>query len=221
MTFGEKLQILRKSRGWSQEQLAERIAVSRQAVSKWESEAAVPDTENVVELSKLFGVSTDYLLHDDYTGDGDIPAVKNREAELKKKRNREMVMMILIGCEALGFFWQLMGALVYNSHLIPLLGMTVHIVTIIGFEAGFRGQMRYSGQAQPDPEALDCRRVFYRVSVWLVSLFPITCLTRIFWHFYPRPYSNALSYLLPLVLYGIVCALVTWKLRKKPSQHME
>ena len=221
MTFGAKLQTLRKSRGWSQEQLAERIAVSRQAVSKWESEAAVPDTENVVELSKLFGVSTDYLLHDDYTGDGDIPAVKNREAELKKKRNREMVMMILIGCEALGFFWQLMGALVYNSHLIPLLGMTVHIVTIIGFEAGFRGQMRYSGQAQPDPEALDCRRVFYRVSVWLVSLFPITFLTRIFWLLYPRPYSNALSYLLPLVLYGIVCALVTWKLRKKPSQHTE
>ena len=132
-----------------------------------------------------------------------------------------MAMMVLIGGEALGFFWQLMGALVYNSHLIPLLGMTVHIITIIGFEAGFRGQMRYSGQAQPDPEALDCRRVFYRVSVWLVSLFPITFLTRIFWLLYPRPYSNALSYLLPLVLYGVVCALVTWKLRKKPSQHAE
>ena len=217
MTFGEKLQALRKSRGWSQEQLAERIAVSRQAVSKWESSAAIPDTENVVELSKLFGVSTDYLLHDDYTGDADIPAVKHREEELKKKRNREMAMMVLVAAEALGFFWQLMGALVYNSHLIPLLGMTVHIVTIIGFEAGFRGQMRYSDQAQPDPEALDCRRVFYRVSVWLVSLFPITFLTRIFWLLYPRPYSNALSYLLPLVLYGAVCALVTWKLRK-PSE---
>ena len=215
MTFGEKLQALRKSRGWSQEQLAERIAVSRQAVSKWESEAAVPDTENVVELSKLFGVSTDYLLHDDYTGDADIPAVKHREEELKKKRNREMAMMVLVAVEALGFFWPLMGALVYNSHLIPLLGMTVHIITIIGFEAGFRGQMRYSGQAQPDPEALDCRRVFYRVSVWLVSLFPITCLTRIFWFFYPRPYSNVFSYLLPLVLYAVLGSFVTWKLRKK------
>ena len=57
MTFGEKLQALRKSRGWSQEQLAERIAVSRQAVSKWESEAAAPDTANVLEISRLFGKS--------------------------------------------------------------------------------------------------------------------------------------------------------------------
>ena len=62
MTFGEKLQALRKARGWSQEELAQQINVSRQALSKWESGASVPDTENVVALSRLFGVSTDYLL---------------------------------------------------------------------------------------------------------------------------------------------------------------
>ena len=62
MTFGEKLQALRKARGWSQEELATQINVSRQALSKWESGASVPDTENVVALSRLFGVSTDYLL---------------------------------------------------------------------------------------------------------------------------------------------------------------
>lgn len=62
MTFGEKLQALRKARGWSQEELATQINVSRQALSKWESDASVPDTENVVALSRLFGVSTDYLL---------------------------------------------------------------------------------------------------------------------------------------------------------------
>lgn len=62
MTFGEKLQALRKARGWSQEELATQINVSRQALSKWESGASVPDTENVIALSRLFGVSTDYLL---------------------------------------------------------------------------------------------------------------------------------------------------------------
>ena len=62
MTFGEKLQALRKARGWSQEELGTQINVSRQALSKWESGASVPDTENVVALSRLFGVSTDYLL---------------------------------------------------------------------------------------------------------------------------------------------------------------
>ena len=215
MTFGEKLQALRKSRGWSQEQLAERIAVSRQAISKWESEAAAPNTANVLEISRLFGVSTDYLLHDDYTGDGDIPAVKSRETQLKKQKNREMAMMVLMGIEALAFFWQCMGFLVYKSVLIPLLGMTVHIVTIIGFEAGFRGQLRYELQAQPDAEALDCRRVFYRVSVWLVSLFPTACLTQIFWTFYPREISVIAEWGLPLALYAILCGLITWKLRKK------
>lgn len=62
MTFGEKLQALRKARGWSQEELAQQINVSRQALSKWEGGASMPDTENVVALSRLFGVSTDYLL---------------------------------------------------------------------------------------------------------------------------------------------------------------
>ena len=67
MRFGEKLQALRKARGWSQEELARQINVSRQALSKWESGAAVPDTENVVALSLLFGVTTDYLLLEEGT----------------------------------------------------------------------------------------------------------------------------------------------------------
>lgn len=64
MTFGEKLQYLRKSRGWTQEELAVKIMVSRQALSKWESGMVLPDTENVLKLSDLFGVSTDFLLKD-------------------------------------------------------------------------------------------------------------------------------------------------------------
>ncbi len=62
MTFGEKCQQLRRSRNWTQEELAARIGVSRQALSKWESDTVLPDTENVLRLSDLFGVTTDYLL---------------------------------------------------------------------------------------------------------------------------------------------------------------
>lgn len=69
MTLGEKLQRLRKSRGWSQEQLASEIHVSRQALSKWELGAAVPDTENVLQLARLFDVSTDFLLKDEWEED--------------------------------------------------------------------------------------------------------------------------------------------------------
>ena len=69
MTLGEKILTLRKARGWSQEELAGRIGVTRQALSRWESDAAVPDTVNVVELSDLFGVSCDYLLREKWTED--------------------------------------------------------------------------------------------------------------------------------------------------------
>ena len=62
MTLGERIQALRKEQGLSQEELAEAIGVSRQSVSKWENGAALPDTDKVVQLSRLFGVSTDALL---------------------------------------------------------------------------------------------------------------------------------------------------------------
>lgn len=62
MTLGQKLQGLRRERGWTQEELAGKLDVSRQALSRWESDSALPDTKNVVQLARIFGVSTDYLL---------------------------------------------------------------------------------------------------------------------------------------------------------------
>lgn len=64
MTFGEKLQGLRQRAGMSQDALAEKLNVSRQAVSRWERDETMPETEKVVALANLFGVSTDYLLRD-------------------------------------------------------------------------------------------------------------------------------------------------------------
>ena len=62
MTLGQKLKEIRKKFGLSQEQLAEIMNVSRQAITKWETDAGLPDTENLKELSRIFGISIDYLL---------------------------------------------------------------------------------------------------------------------------------------------------------------
>ncbi len=62
MTIGQKILNLRKARAWSQEELADRIGVTRQAVSRWESDSAKPDAEKIVGLCQLFGISADYLL---------------------------------------------------------------------------------------------------------------------------------------------------------------
>jgi transcriptional regulator with XRE-family HTH domain len=74
ITFGEKLQTLRKQNGLSQEQLSSQLTISRQAISKWELDSSLPDTENIIMLSKLFNVSIDYLLKDEIenTDDGRI-----------------------------------------------------------------------------------------------------------------------------------------------------
>ncbi len=65
MILADKITEERKKNGWSQEELAERLGVSRQAVSKWESAGSVPDLQKVIQLANLFGVSTDYLLKDE------------------------------------------------------------------------------------------------------------------------------------------------------------
>lgn len=74
MIFSEKLVQLRKKAGWSQEELADQMNVSRQSVSKWEGAQSVPDLEKMIRLSRLFGVTTDYLLKDEIEAE-EAPAV--------------------------------------------------------------------------------------------------------------------------------------------------
>ena len=64
MILAEKISTLRKKSGWSQEELAMQLNVSRQSVSKWESASSVPDLDKILQLSQLFGVTVDYLLHE-------------------------------------------------------------------------------------------------------------------------------------------------------------
>lgn len=65
MIIAEKIMSLRKQYGWSQEELADLIGVSRQSVSKWESAASIPDIQKIIKMSEVFGVSIDYLLKDE------------------------------------------------------------------------------------------------------------------------------------------------------------
>lgn len=65
MILADKIIALRKAKGWSQEELAEQLDVTRQSVSKWEGAQSAPDLERIVRMSELFGVCTDYLLRDE------------------------------------------------------------------------------------------------------------------------------------------------------------
>lgn len=82
MIFADKIIQLRKKNGWSQEELAEKMNVSRQAVSKWEGAQAIPDLSKILALSELFGVSTDYLLKDEV----EVEATASQDGEPAVRR---------------------------------------------------------------------------------------------------------------------------------------
>ena len=90
MKLQDKIIKLRKEKGWSQEDLAERLDVSRQAISRWENGTALPDSSNVLQLSKLFHVTADYLLNDDYASDEDVPCIKEVHEILDSKHKNYM-----------------------------------------------------------------------------------------------------------------------------------
>ncbi len=97
MKFQEKLTDLRKANELTQEQLAEKLNVSRQAVSRWESGDSAPDMYNLQAISKCFGVSTDYLINDDYNDEDDTPIAKTKNNEINQVKIRNKRMHLIAG----------------------------------------------------------------------------------------------------------------------------
>ncbi len=83
MILADKIIDLRKKNGWSQEELAEKLGVSRQSVSKWESAQSVPDMGRILQLSQIFGVSTDYLLKDEIEAPAVSPSAQAEESSAR------------------------------------------------------------------------------------------------------------------------------------------
>lgn len=112
MKLQDKIIMHRKLNGWSQEDFAEKLNISRQAISRWENGTALPDAQNILQISKLFHVTTDYLLNEDYESDRDIPMVKTATQEtedlfIRKKR----LHLIAAICFTVSWLCALMGVL--------------------------------------------------------------------------------------------------------------
>lgn len=122
MLIGNKILFCRKRAGMSQEALAAKLSISRQAVSRWETGEAIPDTEKIIQLSRLFHVSTDYLLLDEIeaqqTEEHSIEEYPTdiQENSLKERRRRLRIWfgkwLLVIGLIALAS--TLAGAGIYS-----------------------------------------------------------------------------------------------------------
>ena len=95
MNMADRIQYLRKTKGISQEELADKVGVSRQAVSKWESEQSTPELEKVIIMSDYFGVTTDYILKG-------IEPVVDKEQKIENLRARYFIShqqpLLLLDC---------------------------------------------------------------------------------------------------------------------------
>ena len=106
MTLGDKLAKLRKERNYTQEELADLLHVSRQAVSKWESDLAYPETDKLLQLGKLYDCSMDYLLKDipdaATTNDNELNSAAEAEKGLRPKKNYAAVRSAVNSVCAIG-----------------------------------------------------------------------------------------------------------------------
>lgn len=194
MKLPDKIVGLRKSNGMSQEDLAEKLDVSRQAISRWESGAAMPDANNILQLSKLFGVTTDYLLNDDYQSDNDLPKVKEVQND-----NLGQIMIYLVTLEVMILLMQFMTTFILQNVFFAFLSFLPFVAAIGGFEYAY--QKKVSSATE---KTKNFRRKFYKISAWLGLYFPIRFVISMLAKLYPRPYSVLLLEVIVLVVY--ICA---------------
>lgn len=150
MILAEKIMVLRKKKGWSQEDLAGKLDVSRQSVSKWESGASVPDIDKILVLGRLFGVSTDYLLKDEMDaeelpemeeecGETNARVVSMEEAERFMELAAKLSLPMAVGtvlcvlspvCLILLAGMQEYGKLAISEDMAGGVGMTILLVLV-------------------------------------------------------------------------------------------
>ena len=147
MILADKIITLRKKNGWSQEELAEKVGVSRQAISKWESAQSVPDLDKILRMSEIFGVTTDFLLKDEmeteeYTGstaeDSPLRAVSMEEANnylaYKKTASVKIALGVLL-CILSPVCLILLGGFSEYGTVNETLAATIGVCTLLAIVA--------------------------------------------------------------------------------------
>lgn len=162
MTLGEKIQMCRKSKGLSQEEMASGLGMSRQALSKWECNTSIPDVDKIIALSNYFSVTTDYLLKDEYIDENVIlrTETKKQSGNIPIAISTAIIAIGLIIALAMAndgtlfFYWQFTSA---------ALGMGIQIAGICIFEV-----LYFSKHFEIKNQYL-----FWAINTWLLSIMPI------------------------------------------------
>lgn len=175
MNISEKLLTLRKQHNLSQEDLAEKLGVSRQAISRWETEQVLPDTANIIRLSKLYHVSADYLLNDEYEEENDIPVVKRAEDRATKSSFMQMSYILSSAMNIISLLTGIAGYFISKSVAIVLVSMVIAIISISCFEASL---VKYCEDGKNI-----YRKKYYDITVWIVCFIPVCSIFTVIYPF--------------------------------------
>ena len=155
MNIADRIQNLRKSRGISQEELADKIGVSRQAVSKWESEQSTPDIEKVILLSNYFETTTDYLLK------GIEPVDESEKQWSALLFAVAGTILNAIGLVSSIFIW-------LERQMVYAVGIGL-VILLVGTGVFLAGQFMGT------KDKARARRLFLLPNVWILPFIPLSC----------------------------------------------
>lgn len=155
MKIAERIQNLRKVKGISQEELADKIGVSRQTISKWESEQSTPDIDKVVLMSDYFGVTTDYLLKG-------IEEADHKDGKLDAKIFSIVGLLI---CGA-GLFASISVWIEYQTAVAVAFALVTDLAGIAIFMIG-----QYIGVNREK-----AKMIFWLIGIWPITFAPYSCL---------------------------------------------
>lgn len=203
MSIADRIQQLRKSKGVSQEELADRIGVSRQAVSKWESEQSMPDIEKIILLSDYFETTTDFLLK------GIEPT---REAE--KKPSAAIFAVLGTVLNAIGLIFAIALWIERQTAYAVALGL---MVMLLGTGVFLFGQLMNAKDKRK------AKRLFALPNVWILPFIPLSCCYNLLfgfsWQLAPVPLreNSLIGFGLFWMLYIAGCAVANIFLVKKKA----
>ena len=169
MNLADRIQQLRKSRGISQEELADRIGVSRQAVSKWESGQTSPDLEKIVLLSDYFEVTTDYLLKGvsptpAQTGPDQTVSVQSVPAQIVPD-----VQIFTMAGSALNLIGLIAAAMIWYERQTAAATAAGLILMVAGCVVYGIGILKADGEAKGR-----AKKTFWSVNIWILPFIPLS-----------------------------------------------
>ncbi len=204
MNIADRIQQLRKVKGISQEELADQIGVSRQAISKWESEQTSPDIEKVMRLSEYFDVTTDYLLKG-------IEPIENES--VPKKENTDAVIFAIVGT-ALNVMGVIAAAMIWYEEQIPIASAGGLVLIVIGC------MLFGIGMTMSDVETKEkAKSLFWKINIWTLLFMPMSLVYNALSGSkglapYPILVGSVAKYILFWIVYIAICVtfdLMIWK----------